>query len=308
MHFRIATRSSLLALWQAEYISERLSKFGHTSELVKFDTKGDKVLDVTLSKIGSKGVFTEELEESLRNGETDIAVHSAKDLPSQLGNGLEIVAFSERELVDDVLISFDKIKRITDENIVVGTSSTRRVAILRHYYPNVKTVDMRGNLQTRMRKLQEGQCDAIILAYAGVHRMGYDDFIVQKLPLDVFIPPVGQGCVAIEIASSISLEAKTALRLALNDEQTETCLLAERSYLQTLQGGCSIPSFAHAVWADGKHIFLKAGIISLDGSELVQDMLTVPANEAEKAGNILAKKVLRLGGDKILEEIRREIR
>ena len=187
MHIRIGTRSSRLAVWQAEHIQSLLQEGGLTSELVLIETKGDLVLDRSLAKIGSKGVFTQELEDQLRTGAIDIAVHSAKDLPSNLPSDLHIIAFTEREPANDVLVSRNTNLSLTSgEAFRIGTSSTRRVAMLKHYCPHLTTVDMRGNLQTRLRKLDEGQCDALLLAYAGVHRMGYDDLIVERLPCRVY--------------------------------------------------------------------------------------------------------------------------
>lgn len=305
MHFKIATRSSPLALWQTDFVAQLLQQKGHTTEYVRFETKGDKVLDTTLSKIGSKGLFTEELEQSLFQNEAQLAVHSAKDLPSTLPEGLEIIAFTPREQVHDVLVSFKKDISLATPNVVVGTSSTRRVAVLKHFYPSVTTVDMRGNLQTRMKKLQEGACDAIILAYAGVHRMNFEDFIVQHLPVEIFTPPVGQGTIAIEISSSLDAETKKLLKETLNHPSTETCLLAERSYLKQLNGGCSIPSFAYASYTPKNELFIRGGIFSLDGKKLVQDVKTVPVSEAEKAGEILAKQLLAMGGAELLEDIKK---
>ncbi len=308
MKIKIGTRGSKLALWQAYYVEEKLKADGIETEIVIIETKGDKILDRALSKIGSKGVFTEELEDQLRSGEIDIAVHSAKDLQSELADDLEIIAFTEREKIADVLVSFNKnLSLSSGESFVVGTSSTRRVAMLRHYYPHIKIVDMRGNLQTRLRKLEEGQCDALLLAYAGVHRMGYHDMIVEQLPTSEFTPPVGQGCVAIEAAKNLSEEKRSAIRRLINDEVTELCLLAERAYLRRLQGGCSIPSFGWCVAeekGEGLALSMTSGIISLDGKIIVKKNDSKPASEAEQLGKELANKVLRSGGAEILEGIR----
>src|SRR5690554_1954659 len=199
----IGTRRSKLALWQAYYVQDLLKKAGMDTNIVEIETKGDKILDVSIAKIGSKGVFTEELEEQLRNGDIDIAVHSAKDMQSELPAGFEIIAFTVREQINDVVVSRDKNLRLADSSrsITVGSSSVRRRAMLKAYYPHIKVVEMRGNLQTRIRKMDAGDCDAILLAYAGVHRMGYNDLIAEVLPEDQFIPPVGQGSVAIEVSA-----------------------------------------------------------------------------------------------------------
>ena len=171
MNIRIGTRGSKLALWQAEYVKDKIVKAGHTAEIKIIQTKGDKILDVAISKIGSKGVFTEEIEAQLAVGNIDIAVHSAKDMQSELPNGFELIAFTEREKVNDVLVSHKAEIDINNKEkpIIIGTSSTRRIATLKHFYPHIKTDDIRGNIQPRIRKMEEGLCDAILLAYAGVH-------------------------------------------------------------------------------------------------------------------------------------------
>ncbi|MFD2932472.1 hydroxymethylbilane synthase [Spirosoma flavum] len=309
MHIRIGTRSSRLAVWQAEYIQTLLQKEGLTSELVLIETKGDLVLDRSLAKIGSKGVFTQELEDQLRAGTIDIAVHSAKDLPSSLPSDLHLIAFTEREPASDVLVSRNKSLSLGGgEAFRIGTSSTRRVAMLRHYCPHITTVDMRGNLQTRLRKLDEGQCDALLLAYAGVHRMGYDDLIVERLPVAEFTPAVGQGSIAIE-ASIPSLDthvSKTIIRL-VNHEPTAACLRAERAFLARLEGGCSIPSFALAQWTDEKTISLTGGLVSLDGNQLLRETFVGASEEAPLLGHSLAEAILARGGDELLLQIREQI-
>ena len=306
MHIKIGTRGSKLALWQAYYVEELLQKGGIETEIVIIETKGDKILDRSLWKIGSKGVFTEELEDQLRSGGIDIAVHSAKDLQSQLDDAFEIIAFTEREHANDVLVSHDTTLSLkSGESFTVGTSSTRRVAILKHYYPHIKTVDMRGNLQTRLRKLEEGQCDALLLAYAGVHRMEYDDKIAEHLLLDEFTPAVGQGSVAIECAVSLDAEKKSKLRELLNHEPTETCLLAERAFLKRLQGGCSIPVFGMATLHD-EEIRMTGGIISLDGTELIRKAESGGHAFPQELGTALAEELLAAGADRILANIKQQ--
>lgn len=300
MEISIGTRKSKLALWQAEFVADELRAAGAAVELVTMETKGDKKLDVSISKIGSKGVFTEELEEKLVSGEIDIAVHSAKDIQSSLPQGFEIIAFSAREQANDVLVSDEKVS-LDQEGLVVGTSSTRRVATLRHYFPHVKIVDMRGNLQTRIQKMRDGACDALILAYAGVHRMGYHDMIREHLPLDKFTPAVGQGSVAIEVHSSLASDKVSFVRNSLNHEATERVLLTERSYLKRLDGGCSIPVFGLAKHSEGA-IKMTGGIISLDGNEKIY--LEKAGVDPEQLGIALAEEVLAAGGDQILREIK----
>ena len=308
MQIRIGTRSSRLAVWQAEHIQTLLGKGGVASELVFIETKGDLVLDRSLSKIGSKGVFTQELEDQLRDGRIDIAVHSAKDLPSSLPADLDIIAFTERELANDVLVSRNKNLSLNQAApFRIGTSSTRRVAMLRHYYPNLTAVDMRGNLQTRIRKLDEGHCDALLLAYAGVHRMGYDELIVEQLPVTEFTPAVGQGSIAIEATTSLDSQVKETLVRLINHEPTAACLRAERAFLARLEGGCSIPSFALARLTEQQNISLSGGLVSLDGSQLLRETVAGPAQEASSLGHSLAECILERGGDKILQTIREQI-
>ena len=309
MHIRIGTRSSKLAVWQAEYVQTLLQQHGLTSELVFIETKGDIVLDRSLSKIGTKGIFTQELEDQLRDGRIDIAVHSAKDLPSNLPADLAIIAFTEREQANDVLVSRDKTLSLTSgQAFRIGTSSTRRVAMLKHYCPHLTTVDMRGNLQTRIRKLDEGQCDALLLAYAGVHRMGYDDLIVERLPVQEFTPAVGQGSIAIEVAANaVNSPLQTTISPILNHEPTAACLLAERAFLARLEGGCSIPSFALAHWTDEQTISLTGGLVSLDGSQLLRETFTGPPNEAAALGHALAESTLERGGGDLLLAIREQL-
>jgi hydroxymethylbilane synthase len=304
MKIRIGSRGSRLALWQAEYVAEQLRHGGLDPEIVIIETRGDKILDRSLSKIGSKGVFTEELEEQLRSGEIDIAQHSAKDLQSSLAEDLEIIAFTPREAVNDVLFSPNpELSLESGEPFVIGTSSTRRVATLKRYYPHIQVVDMRGNLQTRLQKLQNGACDALLLAYAGVHRMGYEEFIAEHLSTDIFTPAVGQGSVAIECAASLDPVKKARVRELLNDPVTEQCIRAERTFLAVLQGGCSVPVFGLAT-PHGDRIALTAGIISLDGK---QELRRTEINDAGKASDMaqqLAERLLRQGAAEILREIR----
>ena len=303
---KLGTRGSKLALWQANDVKEMLEKVGLAVEIVIIETKGDKILDKSLSKIGSKGLFTEELEEQLISETIDIVQHSAKDLQAQLPEGLELIAFTNREKTNDVLVSFDKTITLSKKaDFIIGTSSTRRIALLKHFYPNIKTVDMRGNLQTRFRKLEEGNADAMILAYAGVHRMGYEKNIVETLDLETFTPAVGQGSIAIECALSLSLELKERIRVACNHEKTEQCLLTERAFLKTLQGGCSIPVFGLATMLNGNQIRFTGGIISLDGQEMLKENMT--GTDPELLGWQLANHILNIGGDKILEEIKRNL-
>lgn len=297
---KIGTRGSKLALWQANYVANRLKAAGVPTEIITIETKGDKKLDVAIGAIGSKGVFTEEIEEQLGMGSIDLAVHSAKDMQSRLPEGFELLAFTEREVVNDVLVGHDKqVKLDNGYDWVIGTSSTRRVATLRHYYPHIKTIAVRGNLQTRIRKMEEGQCDAMLLAYAGVHRMQYDDMILQHMPLDIFTPAVGQGSVAVEINERLANDKKELIKKQVNHPETETRLRAERAYLKTIEGGCSIPAFALAE-LHGKELIINGGIISMDGKQLIRHKERGDFSKAEDMGHRLAERVLADGGAEIV--------
>ena len=301
---KIGTRGSKLAMWQAQFVADSLHKGNIQTEIIPIETKGDKILDVAIGKIGSKGVFTEEIEAYLKSGDIDIAVHSAKDLQSSLSEEFELIAFTKREIANDVLAGNNKDVRLNDgKDWLIGSSSTRRVSVLKHYFPNIKTIAVRGNLQTRIRKMEEGQCDALLLAYAGVHRMNYDHLIIEKLALDIFTPAVGQGSIAIEIKKDTDERIKKALRQWVNDEDTEICLKAERSFLKTLEGGCSIPVFGYAVM-ENDQVSLNGGIIRLDGKQIIQDKLTGYKGAAVDVGMKLGQKILSMGGKEILATMR----
>ena len=302
---RLATRASRLALWQTEHVANLLHAAGFATEIMPMQTTGDAVQDRSLAKIGSKGVFTEELEVSLRRGETHLAVHSAKDVQSSIPRDLELLAFLEREQPNDVVLSYDENFSLDKPGIVLGTSSTRRKAQLRRFYPNAETAEARGNLQTRLRKLEEGQFDALVLAYAGVHRMGYEHLVRHTLPTHRFVPATGQGSIAIECAATLDAGLKARLKVALDHAPTHTCLLAERAFLHTMEGGCSIPSFALATLDEQGELRLHGGLISLSGEEYIEEIQTVetPA-EAETLGIAVAEAVLGRGGREILASIR----
>lgn len=306
-HIKIGTRGSRLALWQAYYVQNLLEKGGLSTEIVTIETKGDQILDRSLSKIGSKGVFTQELEDQLRDGRIDIAVHSAKDLQSELDDDLELIAFTERERVNDVLVSHNTSLSLgSGASFVVGTSSTRRVALLKHFYPHIRTVDMRGNLQTRLRKLEEGQCDAILLAFAGVHRMEYDSLISEHLSLNEFTPAVGQGSVAIECSREMEKEKREKVRALLNHPYTETCLLSERAFLRRLQGGCSVPVFGLAS-LENDIVSMTGGVVSLDGQQLLKHTVSGAASNPHKVGIQLAELLLAEGAAGILAQIKQNL-
>ena len=303
---RLGTRKSKLAMWQTETVAGYLNAAGMQTRISSMETIGDRVLDTSIAKIGSKGVFTVELEEQLASGVTDIAVHSAKDMQSILPAGFELIAFTEREKVNDVLVSNTSGIDISNSSLplVIGTSSVRRRAFLQHYYPHVRIVEMRGNLQTRIMKMERGDCDALMLAYAGVKRMGYDSLIVREFDADEFVPPVGQGCIAIEAAVSLDPGKKAGVRACLNNQVSEICLLAERAFLRKLEGGCSIPAFGYATLQQNQ-LTLTAGLASLDGTHILRATEKGSPDSPEQLGEKVGEYILANGGRQMLREIRR---
>ncbi|HTF81349.1 MAG TPA: hydroxymethylbilane synthase [Cytophagales bacterium] len=301
---RIGSRGSRLALWQAEYISQCLATVGLSSEIIVINTKGDKILDRSLSKIGSKGLFTAELEEALIDGHIHIAVHSAKDMSTSLPDELEVISYTERELVNDALVSHKDLTLDTP-GIVIGTSSTRRVALLRHYYPHVRIVDMRGNLQTRVKKMEEGACDALLLAYAGAHRMDFGPLIKQKISTEQFIPAVGQGTLAIEASKQLDPVLRSKIVEATSNKEAELQTQAETTYLRLINGGCSIPVFALAEIYDEK-LKISGGIVSLDGKTIIKDSIIGPKQDAREIGRQLFDSIKGKGGLEILTNIKRD--
>lgn len=305
--FRIGTRGSKLAMWQAEHVADLIRPSGYQTEIIPIETKGDKILNVSISKIGSKGVFTEEIEEKLLDGSIDIAVHSAKDLASELKDELELVAFTEREPPNDVLLSNNRELSLKTGVFRVGTSSTRRVAFIKHFYPSVTPVNIRGNLQTRLAKMEAGDCDALLLAYAGVHRMGYDNLIVERIETSYFVPAVGQGSIAIECHKKLSFAKKEILERWVNHPQTEACIRAERSFLKTMQGGCSVPVFGYAHF-EGSAVTLKGGVISLDGQQVIKAKQSRSPEEVKELGESVAREVIANGGGEILREVKEKVK
>lgn len=305
--FRIGTRGSKLAMWQAEHVASLIKPSGYQTEIVPIETKGDRILNVSISKIGSKGVFTEEIEEKLLDGSIDIAVHSAKDLASELKDELELIAFTEREPPNDVLLSRNRELSLKTGSFRVGTSSTRRVAFIKHFYPSVTPVNIRGNLQTRLAKMEAGDCDALLLAFAGVHRMGYDDLIVERIETSYFVPAVGQGSIAIECHKKLDFAKKEILERWVNHARTAACVRAERSFLKTMQGGCSVPVFGYAHF-EGDLVTLKGGVISLDGQQVIKTKQSRSPEEVKELGELVANEVLENGGAEILRELKAKVK
>lgn len=300
---KIGTRQSLLALWQSNHIAACLRKQYPECEieLKKIVTKGDKILDVPLAQIGGKGLFTKEIEEELLSGEIDLAVHSLKDMPTVLPEGLCLTVITSRANVGDAFVS-NKYANFAELPLgaVVGTSSLRRRAQLLAARPDLNIRDLRGNVDTRLRKLDEGLYDAIILAAAGLERLGHADRIKGLIPSGVCLPAVGQGALAIECRAN-DTETRAMLDF-LNDLPTRQATSAERAFLGLVEGGCQVPIGVHAD-VEGDKIRVEAIIAALDGSTVLRDTITGSAGDAVSLGQELGRKMLANGGQEILAAI-----
>lgn len=299
----IGTRQSLLALWQSNHIASLLRKQYPDCQvtLKKIVTKGDRILDVPLAQIGGKGLFTKEIETELLDGTVDLAVHSLKDMPTVLPEGLCLTAITTRANVGDAFIS-NKYASFSElpQGAVLGTSSLRRKAQLLAVRPDLKIVDLRGNVDTRLRKLDEGQMDAIILAAAGLERLGHADRIREIIPTTFCLPAVGQGALAIECRSD-NKEVRDMLAF-LNDLPTKQATDAERAFLGLIEGGCQVPIGVHAE-VENDNVKIEAVIASLDGSKVLRNNITGPAANAADLGRKLGQQMLAEGGEQILADI-----
>jgi hydroxymethylbilane synthase len=296
---RLGTRKSKLALWQANFVKEKLEALGCKVEIVPITTTGDKILDAPLAKIGGKGLFVKEIENALLAGEIDLAVHSLKDVPITIPEGLTLSAITEREEPYDVLISRNgkKLEELPS-GAVVGTSSLRRQVQIKRRRRDLRVEILRGNVDTRLRKLKEGLYDAIVLAYAGVKRMGLSGEISQVL--EDFIPAVGQGSLAIETRADD--ERVINFVKVLNHEESWLRAVCERAFLRELQGGCQVPIGAYA-WIEGDRIKIKGFISDLEGERFLEGYEEGGLQEAEEVGKRLAQRLLREEGEEILKEI-----
>ena len=299
----IGTRSSRLALWQADYIARRLRE-KHPSLIVeekRMTTKGDRILDAPLAKIGGKGLFTKELETAMLAGGIDIAVHSLKDMPTEVPEGLVITAITERYDPGDAVVSprYQTLAALPP-GARVGTSSLRRRAQLLAARPDLTLFDLRGNVNTRLEKLDAGEYDAVILAVAGLKRLGFGDRITEVLPRALCLPAVGQGALAIE-ARRDDHEVRNLVDF-LRDEAMTDCATAERAFLETVEGGCQVPVGVYAA-VDGDQLSVEAVIASLDGRQRFRDTRTGPRREAKELGRELANVLLDAGGIEILHGI-----
>ncbi|WP_088242626.1 hydroxymethylbilane synthase [Calothrix rhizosoleniae] len=308
---RIGSRKSQLALVQTHWVKEELQKSfpDITFEVHTMSTQGDKILDVALAKIGDKGLFTKELELGMINQEIDFAVHSLKDLPTNLPEGLALAAITERENPADALVVHEKYQDKQIDTLpagaVIGTSSLRRLAQLRHNYPHFNFKDVRGNLNTRMKKLDAGEYDAIILAVAGLERLGMSDRIHQVIPSEISLHAVGQGALGIECRAD-DTELISLLKEAIEHPQTRDRCLAERAFLRVLEGGCQVPIGVNTEIA-GDTLTLKGIVASVDGQRLVQDTISGAAKDAEQLGSQLAESLRQQGAQEILNEILAEV-
>jgi len=300
---RIATRKSPLALWQANHVRDALMARnpGLDVELFTMTTQGDKILDTPLAKVGGKGLFVKELELGILEGRADLAVHSMKDVPVAFPEGLGLAAVLAREDPRDALISrdFASIEALP-KGARVGTSSLRRQCQLRARRPDLEVLDLRGNVNTRLAKLDNGDYDAILLAAAGVKRMGWEDRITELLPPDQFLPAIGQGAIGIEIRIADAKVSRVVR--ALNDGQTATRIRAERALNERLQGGCQVPIAGYSEISHGVMV-LRALVGRPDGTELVQGVISGKPEDAEELGQVLAEDLLSRGAKQILDEV-----
>lgn len=304
---RIGSRESQLAMWQSKFVVEELAKKApqYHYEIIPIKTKGDKILDVALAKIGDKGLFTKELEVAMLADEIDFAVHSMKDLPTVIPEGLQISAITARHDSRDALVSKDNLKFAElPQGAKVGTSSLRRRSQLLNLRPDIKLCDLRGNLNTRLKKMATENFDAIILAVAGIERLGWQDKIAEKLDFSLCLPAVGQGALGIECRCDD--QEIFELTNLLNDHDTYYCVTAERSLLKELEGGCQIPIGASGV-IQGEILYLEAMVANLDGSILLRASVQGPINKATDLGLGLAEELKEQGAMTILEEIRRVV-
>lgn len=296
---RIGSRGSQLALWQANHVASLLREHGHTVEIEIIKTTGDKITEVALSKVGTKGMFTKEIEEALAEKRVDLAVHSLKDVPTELAQEFDLVAIMKREDPRDAFISvkYSSLEELP-RGAKVGTSSLRRQCQLKALRPDLEIFPLRGNVDTRLRKLESGEYDAIILAAAGVHRLGLNNHVRSRISVDVMCPAVGQGALAIEIRRN-DPQTRTLLTF-LNDADTHQEIECERALLGSLGGGCQVPIGAYAEKRGGK-LHLRAMVGRPDGSQILREQ--AEGSDAVKLGREIAQTLLWRGGDKILNDV-----
>ncbi len=293
----------MLALAQCEWVKGKIREHhpDFEVELVRIKTKGDKILDAPLSKIGGKGLFVKEIEEALLSGRVDLAVHSMKDVPAELPSGLLLTAFPEREDPHDVLISAGNVPlEELPHGGLLGTSSLRRGAQVQHFRPDLEIVPLRGNVDTRLKKLRRGDFHAIVLAAAGIGRLGLKDQISQVIPTEMILPAIGQGALGIEVRRD---NRKVIEILSImNHGPTAVCVRAERAFLKKLEGGCQVPIAALAR-LNGRGLHLEGMVAELDGSRIIRDKMKGDKERPEEIGVSLAGRMLQAGAGEILERI-----
>lgn len=302
---RIGTRGSLLAKWQAEFVRKQIAQaLGVECEIIIIKTSGDKLQSAPLTQIGGKGIFIKELEDALLEETIDVAVHSVKDIPTETPPRLSFPAVCRREDVRDCLVSGNGATLATlRQGARVGTGSLRRQAQLRHIRPDLDIRDLRGNVDTRLRKVESGEYDAVVLAKAGLDRLGWSHRISETLSPDVCVPAVGQGAIAAECRAS-DAEASAALE-KLDDPETRTAIIAERTLLSVLQGGCQVPLGAWARVERGE-IILDACVCSVDGTQIIRQRATAPLDQAQALGQKMAQLLIDAGAQNILQEVSRQ--
>jgi len=308
MKIRIGTRGSKLALAQSEWVKAQIEaqRAGVQVELVIIKTRGDKILDAPLSRIGGKGLFVKEIEEALLKEEIDLAVHSMKDMPAELAEGLKISIYPEREDPRDAFVSleYSTLQDLPD-GARVGTSSLRRSAQLLNIRPDLKIVPLRGNVDTRLKKLETEDLQAIILAVAGLNRLGLEERITQIIEPEVILPAIGQGALGIEIREND--QKLDELLGFFNHKQTETIVRAERAFLKKMEGGCQVPLAAHGQFLS-EEIIIRGLVSELDGSRAIKKQVNGKPHEPEKLGQELAELLLDSGGREILKKVYQELR
>jgi len=300
----IGTRGSKLALWQAEWVKGELEKKypGMEVSLLRIKTLGDKITDVPLAQVGGKGLFVKEIEEALLDGRADLAVHSMKDVPTEMPQGLHLAAIAQREDPRDALISSGVLLKDLPRGAKVGTSSLRRGAQLLNMRPDLEIAQLRGNLDTRLRKLDEGQYDAIILASAGVRRLGWEDRITELLSPEVSLPAIGQGAIGIETrVDDVEINGLIAF---FDHRETSLAVRAERGLLKRLEGGCQVPIAAYGtIGRDGQEITLTGLVAGIDGKTIIKDTMKGPVSDPEGLGATLAESLLEKGAWDILKDL-----
>lgn len=303
MKIRIGTRGSILAMAQSEWVKRQIkSRYPHVQvELFKIKTKGDKILDSPLSKIGGKGLFVKEIEDALLSERIDIAVHSMKDMPAVLPEGLMICAVPQREDVRDAFISQD-FKSLSElpQGARIGTSSLRRRAQILHLRPDLEVVPLRGNVDTRLRKLREGEFHAIVLASAGLKRLGREDVIRQYIPENNILPAIGQGALAIETKEDKG-EIKELVAF-LDHNPTRIEVESEREFLRELEGGCQVPIGGICRYRAGK-VKMTGMVAELDGSNLIKDEVVSSPDDSKESARALARRLLQSGAREILDKV-----